>query len=221
MLPLAEALNNSSRRQAIKDITSGSYANPDVLLEQEFIKNNKVYLSMSEDDQIDAFFMVGWSTLPFQDQQIDCVFLGLSAAKPEHKGTRLVPALYNRFFLDAKCRAQETGHAVAWWFHTASPIVAGLMWRLADGISPSPEGLMSDQQALLLNAIQEKYGFLPYRDKSVPYVLRQVARARYTTSETARLTARSERCPCLLDRLQVRENEGDRLLFVGRCYPPA
>jgi hypothetical protein len=68
LLPLAEALNNSSRRKAIEDITSGSYANPDVLLEQEFIKNNQVYLCMSEDDQIDAFFMVGWSTLPFQDQ---------------------------------------------------------------------------------------------------------------------------------------------------------
>jgi hypothetical protein len=189
LLPLVEALNHSSHGQAIESITSGSYANPGVLLEQEFIKNNEVYLSISENGQLDAFFMVGWSTLQFLDQQIECVFLGLSAAKPEHKGTRLVPSLYNRFFCDAKSRAQNTGRPVAWWFHTASPIV--------------------------------KYNFLPYRDESVPYVLRKVARARYVPSETARLTSRSERRPSLLDQLQVREDYGDRMLFVGRCCPLA
>jgi hypothetical protein len=221
LLPLAEALNDSNHRRAIEGITSSSYSNPDILLEQEFVKNNQIYLSMSENGQVDAFFMVGWSTLPFQDHNIDCVFLGLSAAKAEHKGTRLVPSLYNRFFLDARCRARDTGRAVAWWFHTASPIVAGLMWRLADGISPSPEGQMSDEQAVLLNAIQEKHGFLKYRDKSAPYVLRRIAKARYAPSETARLTARSGRRPSLLDLLQVREDQGDRLIFVGRCDPPA
>jgi hypothetical protein len=219
-LPLVDALNNPSYSQAIENITSDSYANPGVLLEQEFIKNNEVYLSISENGQLDAFFMVGWSTLRFQDQEIDCVFLGLSAVKPEHKGTRLVPSLYSRFFSDTEIQAQSAGRAVAWWFHTASPIVAGLMWRLADDIGPSPDGIISDEQMQLLGAIQEKYGLVPYRDASVSYVLRQIAQARYAPSETARLAARSERHPSLLDKLQVREDTGDRLLFVGRCCPP-
>jgi hypothetical protein len=221
LLPLVEALNHSSHGHAIESITSDSYANPGVLLEQEFIKNNEVYLSISENGQLDAFFMVGWSTLQFLDQQIECVFLGLSAARSEHKGTRLVPCLYSRFFRDAESRAQNTGRPVAWWFHTASPIVAGLMWRLANDIGPSPDGIISDQQMQLLTAIQDKYNFLRYRDESVPYVLRKVAKARYVPSETARLTSRSERRPSLLDQLQVREDYGDRMLFVGRCCPPA
>lgn len=126
-LPLAAALENPVFRKGISKITSHSYTNADVLLDQEFRKNNHVYLSLSSDQQLEAFFMVGWSHLLLHGHLIDCVFLGLSAATPTLKGTSLVPNLYRQFFQHATEAAKVSNRPVAWWFHTASPIVAGLM----------------------------------------------------------------------------------------------
>jgi len=218
-LPLEEALGNREYCQAIATITGGSYVNPDVLLEQEFVKNNHIYLSVSETGQVEAFFMVGWSTVQLEGAIFDCVFLGLSATSPEFKAKGLVSPLYTRYFSDAQSRADITGRPVSWWFHTASPIVAGMMWHMMSDIGPSPDGTMSDIKMQLLEAIQAKFGLVNYRDPSAPYVLRRIAKARYDADETARIAARSRRHPSLLTKLHIQEEDGDRMLFVGQFHP--
>jgi hypothetical protein len=218
-MPLADALMRPEYTQAITAITACSYTNPDALLEQEFVKNNQIYLSVSEQDRVEAFFMVGWSTIRLQEEQFDCVFLGLSATNPELKGKGLVSPLYTRYFSDAQQRANTTARPVAWWFHTASPIVAGMMWRMMSDIGPAPDGAMSDTKLRLLEAIQAKFGFAPYRDSSIPYVLRNIAKARYGADEISRLAARNRRGSSLLTQLNICEEAGDRMLFVGQFYP--
>jgi hypothetical protein len=89
-IPLAEAVADTSIGADISSITAESYSNPGVLLSQEFAKNNQVYLSLSSEGQLEAFFMVGWSEINLHGAPIDCVFLGLSAVTAKRKGSGIV-----------------------------------------------------------------------------------------------------------------------------------
>jgi len=218
-IPLAEAVADTSIGADISSITAESYSNPGVLLSQEFAKNNQVYLSLSSEGQLEAFFMVGWSEINLHGAPIDCVFLGLSAVTAKRKGSGIVLTLYGRFFHDAAQIANSRNRPVAWWFHTASPIVAGVMWKIADDIGPQPDGTLSAEQHVLLRAIQDRYNFLPYRDERMPCVLRRFAQARYARDEVSRLNARRARDRSILDDWNIDEAAGDRVLFVGQSLP--
>jgi hypothetical protein len=218
-LPLADAISNPAIEVAISKIASSSYVNYEVILSQELEKNTEIYLSLSKDEDVEAFFMVGWSTLRLHGQSIDCVFLGLSATTPAKKGGGLAISLYRRFLHDAVQTATLRRQAVAWWFHTASPIVAGVMWHLVDDIGPTPDGFLSSDHLDLLAAIQERYNFAAFKDQHIPCVLRRFAQARYSPAEVERLNARKEKTNTLLGRWQIDETVGDRVLFVGKCLP--
>ena len=218
-LPLANAIADSALRESIWSITAESYANPDILLGQEYKKNNQVYLSLTLDGTVEAFFMVGWSDIELHDKRLDCVFLGLSAVTTARKGGVLAVNLYRRFFEDAGKVSASSGQAVTWWFHTASPIVAGILQRLRPDMSPHPDGAVLSAHRDLLAAIQRSHGFTPFLDPGIPCVLRGFAQARYAPSEVARLESRSSRNLSLIDRWKVDESSGDRVLFVGECHP--
>jgi hypothetical protein len=220
-LPLPKALEDSSIRNSILEITQESYSNPSVLLEQEFEKNNEIYMSFSSDERLDAFFMVGWSKLLLNARYVDCVFLGLSAVRAERKGGSLAVRLYRAFFSDADAVSMSSGLPVAWWFHTASPIVAGVMWRIASDIGPRMDGHLSISQQQLLTSIQAKHDFTRHRDVEIPFVLRGIAKARYAPLEVARLDSRRARQESPLEKWRVDEAAGDRALFVGQCSPPS
>jgi hypothetical protein len=211
---LEEALSSRTIRAAIEEITAQSYANPDVLLAQEFQKNNTAYLSLASAGEVEAFFLVGWSNISVDHVDYDSVFLGLSAVRPALKGGRHAVSLYRAFFNDAAKRA-SSARPVTWWFHTASPIVAGVMWRIAPNIGPSRTGELSDRQLSLLQAIAQKHGFGQFQQPDHPFILRGVARARYSTDETARLASRESRHLSQISAWNIRESEGDRLLFIG------
>lgn len=214
-MSLNEVLKSDDFKTAIEEIAAQSYSNPDVLLEQEFKKNNTAYLSIDANGKVQAFFLVGWSTLEVGDRERDCVFLGLSAVRKELKGGALAVSLYRAFFQDAKQYASKTGTSVAWWFHTASPIVAGVMWRVAPNIGPSKDGMMSSRHLELLNAIVKHFGFVPFQHPELPFILQAIAKARYSVTETARLGSRLSRQASPLTGWNIQERAGDRLLFVG------
>jgi hypothetical protein len=218
-LSLIDALAETSLKASISDITSESYSNPGVLLVQEFRKNNQIYLSLSPNGRLEAFFMVGWSEIVLHGQSIDCVFLGLSAATSMRKGSGLALTLYRRFFHDAIQAANVSNRPVAWWFNTASPIVAGVMWRLAKDIGPKPDGTLSARHQELLTSIQDRYNFSPFKDGQVPCVLRGFAQARYSPVEVARLSARRTKESSILDHWHINEAARDRVIFVGQCFP--
>jgi hypothetical protein len=218
-LKLSDAISDPAIESEIISITASSYTNHSILLSQELKKNNQIYLSFSLEDKLEAFFMVGWSTINLHGNSIDCVFLGLSATSPEKKGGNLVPALYRHFFHDATQAANLSNRPVAWWFHTASPIVAGVMSRIVGNIGPSLEGILSTEQQNLLTAIQDHFNFTPFKDEHIPCILRNFAQARYAPAEVDRLNARKNKRPSLLESWNINEAAGDRVIFVGYCFP--
>ncbi len=218
-MSLSDALARPEISRGIHKIATTSYENPGVLLGQEFKKNNRVYLACSKDAEIEAFFMVGWSTLRFLGETVDCVFLGLSGVAPGRKGSFLAPRLYRKFLIDAAWTAREREQRVVWWFHSASPIVAGVLWKLSDTIGPTPEGFLSNQHAALLEAIQRHYNLRRYRDPRHVCVLRGYAQARYSVIEVDRINTRKGRGESLMERWDIRESSGDRLMFIGWADP--
>lgn len=218
-LPLSNAIAESAVKESVWRITAQSYANPDILLGQEYKKNDQVYLSSTEDGTVEEFVMVGWSHIDLHDKRLDCVFLGLSAVITARNGGILAVNLYRRFFEDAGKVAASSGQPVTWWFHTASPIVAGILQRLRPDMSPRPDGAVLPAHRDLLAAIHRRHGFTPFLDPGSLCVLRGFAQARYAPSEVARLKSRSSRNLSLLHHWRIDESSGDRVLFVGECHP--
>jgi hypothetical protein len=221
LLDLSDALTTPSMRRAIEDITGENYANAPILLEQEYEKNNKIYLHQDEAGQLDAFFMVGWSKVDGIEGQT--VFLGLSSVSNRAKARGIGKSLYRAFFDDAAEFVQSTGMNVTWWFHTATPVVANSIWNIAQETSPSPDGSFTESNRRVVEIIKAHYGMAPHTCTSHPFVLRGYAKARYALDEAQRIGAyfASGHEGHLLNRLAIDERNGDRVLFMGQILSPS
>jgi GNAT superfamily N-acetyltransferase len=217
---LADALATVEVKTAIETISGENYQNAPVLLEQEYQKNNQIFL-YREEEAIRGFFMVGWSVVRCAEDDQTCVFLGLSSVSPDYKGKGIGGRLYRAFMEDGRAWELAQGRQLVWWFHTASSVVARSFWKIASEIAPQPDGRCDDELLWILRCISQAYGMDAYASGSVPFLLRGYAKARYASSEVERLDAlRAGAGEDLLSRLGVNERNGDRLLFVGRI-PPA
>jgi hypothetical protein len=221
LLDLSDALTTPATRRAIEDIAGENYANATILLEQEYEKNNKVYIHQNEAGQLDAFFMVGWSKVDGIEGQT--VFLGLSSVSNRAKARGIGKSLYRAFLGDAAELVQSTDINVTWWFHTATPVVANAFWNIAQEMAPRPDGSFSESNRRIVEIIKEHYGMDAYTCCSHPFVLRGYAKARYALDEVQRIgayfTGTNE--DHLLKRLAIDERNGDRVLFTGQIVSPA
>lgn len=213
---LTEALDTQTIRQEIERIAGENYRNAPLLLEQEYYKNNQVYL-YSVDGKVQGFFMVGWSRIGLEDDGFDSVFLGLSSVSPQFKGQKIGGSLYRAFVADAQqWQVAEQREAIC-WFHTASSVVAQAWWKITDQIVPQPDGQCSGDLLTKLERIKSEYGMKYFASLEYPFLLRGYAKARYSSDETDRLNQlREGREDDLLSTLNVNEANGDRLLFVSR-----
>jgi hypothetical protein len=215
-LLLSDALADIEVKAAIEAIAGENYQNAPVLLEQEYQKNNRIFL-YREQGVIRGFFMVGWSLVRCAAQDQPCVFLGLSSVSPAHKAKGIGGCLYRAFIEDGRAWELAQGGQLVWWFHTASSVVARSWWNIASEIAPQPDGQCDDHLLGLLRCISRAHGMDAYASESRPYLLRGYAKARYASSEVARLNAlRANSEEDLLSRLGIDERNGDRVLFIGR-----
>jgi hypothetical protein len=214
--PLVDALASPMTKSAIERIAGENYQNPRILLDQEYAKNNQIFLYQS-DEGIQGFFMVGWSVIQCGGQELDTVFLGLSSVSGVQKGKGIGGKLYRAFVRDAQHWEAKTQRPLIWWFHTASSVVAHSWWKIASDIAPDSNGECSEDLLGKLSCIKAAHGMNRFGSKELPYLLKGYAKARYALSEVDRLsTLRAGLSEDLLVRLQVDERMGDRLLFVGR-----
>jgi hypothetical protein len=209
---------SAEQSAAIEAITAENYANPEVLLAQEYHKNDRVYLYHDEENVIRGFFMVGWSRLVCGAKETDSVFLGLSSITNSHKGRGAGGLLYRAFFRDALEREAMSGFVVRWWAHTATPAVPRACWQFIPDIAPMPDGTYSPENLAYVGCLQERYGLSPYVCSQHPFVLRAYAKARYSTLEQQRIRESGLKGKGfdLLAGLGVDESKGDRLMLVGR-----
>jgi hypothetical protein len=216
LLDLSDALATPTARRAIEDIAGENYANASILLEQEYSKNNKVYIHQNDAGQPDAFFMVGWSKVDGVEGQT--VFLGLSSVSNRVKSRGIGKSLYRAFFDDAAESMRLTGIQVTWWFHTATPAVANAFWNIAQETVPRPDGSFNESNRRIVEIIKRHYGMDSYACSSHPFVLRGYAKARYALDEVQRIEAyfAGANQDHLLKRFAIDERNGDRVLFMGQ-----
>jgi hypothetical protein len=157
LLDLSYALSMPFR-STIEEIAGESYANASVLLEQEYEKNNKIYIHRDQSGQPNAFFMVGWRKVDGIDGHT--VFLGLSSVSNRAKSMGLGKRLYQRFLNDATEVVRSTGVPVTWWFHTATPVVANAFWKISNDTTPRPDGGFTESDRHRIEVIKEAYGIL-------------------------------------------------------------
>ena len=211
---LPEALSDSRIFTAIREITDPHYQNPLVLLDQEAINNDHIYLSW-RGSALDGFFMTGWQEASKAGQRDGCVYLGLSGVHPSQRGKGLGTRLYRRFLLDSESWVTRTERPLWYWFYTASPFAASAWHRMVPSLSPSPIGDYDPRALHLLESLAPKHGWAPHRCPRHPFLLRKFATARYAQNETEAFISSGAGDSGFLSRMAVDEQSGDRVIFVG------
>src|SRR3954451_22138774 len=96
-----------ARLQAsLADIVAASFVDDVCKLESEFERRDTLYLLRGERDEVLSFFLVSWDTLEVEGQQVPTLNAGLTAARPDQKGTGTSIELYRHAVSEAREREQ-------------------------------------------------------------------------------------------------------------------
>jgi hypothetical protein len=161
--------------------------------------------------------MNSWRSLNARADIVGSVYLGLSGVATSRRGCGLGSALYRRFLQDAEDWSKHrSGMPLRWWFYTASPLAAAAWWRLAPSMEPLKDGTVSDPACCRLDELEGEFGWGGHRDQHWPFVLRNIAQARYSLTEAATVGENINKAPgSLFDLTHLDETAGDRLVFLG------
>jgi hypothetical protein len=185
-------------------------------LEREFDRCDTLYLLRDQRGDVSCLFLVAWETLEVDGRVVPALYTGLSAARPDQKGTGRVVRLYDHCVSEARQWEQCHGAKLVVWGTTATPSVLSAARRVFANAQPSDDGTYSEGSARVARAVARRLGVaLPAG--AHPFVLPRLATGvRYTAEERRRIDAvcRAKRFS-LFDRLGVEEARGDRLLFVA------
>jgi hypothetical protein len=196
-----------------------SFIDASELVAEEVRRCNVAYLLIDDTGELGAFFLVGWREGDLPAPGVHDVYLGLSAARQGAKGRGLAGSLYRAFQRDAAAWEAAHGQRLLVWFTTASPVVVAAGWHLFADPEPRPDGSFSATRAQMLSAIMETEGLTARACSLHPFVLRGVARARYSIEETERLSALGATAASdMLAQLRINEKAGDRLVCTA-CIP--
>lgn len=214
MNPIFEKKNISELTQREKDeilcIVNPYYSNPQTIVLQELKNNNIIYLSKSLDNCLTSFFMVRF------EKDLNSVYLGLSCASKENNTPNSASKLYAIFTLDCYKYQSETNVKLILYGTTATPIVFTTLPKIWDDVKPGIHGEYTAQDKAVIEEIKTNWGYAPY-STSHPFVLKGIAKARYSEQEKQRLRAFEEKNNLnTFKLLNINEEEGDRLLITCR-----
>jgi hypothetical protein len=195
-----------------------TYVDAPAFMEEEYRKNDRIYLLRDAAGALAAFFLVGWQRMELDGVERQTVFLGLSAARETGRG--LARQLYAAFNADARAWQAQHGERILVWFTTATPIVCGVAWRIFSETEPRPDGTFSAKTAATARQVLRTRDLERKLDAAHPFVLRGAATTRYSASELTRIAAVDyEPAGALLSRLTIDERRGDRILFLAHVPP--
>jgi hypothetical protein len=203
-------------KESIADIVATSFVDNVGLLEIEFERRDTLYLLQDERGEVLSFFMVSWDTLEIDGRQVPTLNAGLTAARPDQKGTGKSIRLYRHVVSEAQERERLLRRKLIVWGTLASPIAYRIARKVFADLQPALDGTYSDDSEQVARAVRRKLG-IAQTAGAHPFVFpRLVAGVRFTEAERRRL---ADVCRAksfsLFDRLGIGEARGDRLLFVG------
>ena len=207
---------------AVAAIAAASFHDETGRLDRELARCDTVYLSRDEHDEVACLFLVAWETLDVNGDTRPALYTGLSAARPDRKGTGATVRLYKRCVGDAREWERRHRQRLTVWGSTATPSVFFAAQRLFAGTQPDEAGNYTEDAARVARAIARRLGLCP-APGAHPFVFSGAAAGvRYTDDERRRIAAvcRAKRFT-LFEQLGVDETRGDRLLFVTAIPPTA
>src|SRR5262249_19523830 len=154
-------------------------------------------------------------------RQVPTLNAGLTAARPDQKGTGTSIRLYRHAVSEAQEREQVQQRKLIVWGTLASPIAYRIARKVFANLQPSLDGTYSEDAERVARAVQRKLR-VAQTPGAHPFVFpRLVAGVRFTEAERRRL---ADVCRAksfsLFDRLGIDEVRGDRLLFVAAVPDP-
>jgi hypothetical protein len=208
-------------QKQITNIVSPSYEDSTTLLAREIKSCNEIYLAKDQNQQIHSFFMIGWSDLVVDNQQIPAVYLGLSATSATTKNRGYVRLLFEKFFKEAYAWEEKNQQKLVLWHTTASPSIFHAFNLLLDYNEPDKDGDYTDAGQKIALAICQKKGWQQNVSSQHPFVLHGVAEnTLYSKEEFSRLGKICQKNNfTLFNQLNINERKGDRLLRISRLSP--
>lgn len=196
----------------VREIVAPYYLDPSALIDRELSKCSDCWLGFV-DGRLHAFFMVEW------DFDAHTAYLGLSGTSSKTRKSGLVQRLYGAFITEGRAWEMTHQRRLLLWGTTASPVALRVVQTMFVESSPGRNGQYSMEDAKFVHQLRRSLGL--HSSVGHPFVARGMAVAtRYTRDETVRNRRYAlEHGVDLLEKLGVREEEGDRLIFL--CRLPA
>jgi hypothetical protein len=197
-------------------VAAPSYDGAPAVLDYEANLSDELYV-LTDALGIRCFFMCASVELASGPARQPAVFMGLSAAREELKGTGEVRQLFLEFARDVREREARHGRRELLFATFATPSTHRTFELLFDEVAPTAGGDYDEQYRPWLPEI---CSFLRAAgDPNVPFRLPSHARGtRYSAAETARIASICQRKNFdLFTRLDVDERRGDRLILCARA----
>lgn len=208
-------------KASIAGIVAASFVDEASRLEREFERRDTLYFLEDERGGVLSFFMVSWDTLEIDGRQVPTLNVGLTAARPDQKGTGSSIRLYRHVVAEAQRRERLLERKLIVWGTLASPVAFLIARRIFANLQPSLEGAYDEEAEATARAVRRKLGSAEPAGAHPFLFTRLIAGVRFTEPERRRLAGFCRtRSFTLFDRLGLDEARGDRLLFVA-AVPPA
>lgn len=161
-------------RSEVAAIAGASFIDTVSRLDREFQHCDTLYLVRDGSGQIACFFMVAWETLDVEGESWPALYTGLSATRPDLKGSGRVFRLYNHCLYEAQQWEARHGRRLTLWGMTATPSVYFAARKLFTDTQPTDDGLYSNEAGRVARAIRRRLGF-PAADGTHPFVFHGIA----------------------------------------------
>ena len=124
----------------------------------EFERRDTLYLLRDERGEVLSFFMVSWDTLEIDGRQVPTLNAGLTAARPDQKGTGKSIRLYRHVVSEAQERERLQRRKLIVWGTLASPIAYRIAGKVFADWQPALDGTYSDDSEQVARAVRRKLG---------------------------------------------------------------
>ena len=190
------------------------------LLLSELKKNNRVYYYRKTGENIEAFFMTGWSEVSIHNEKRISIYLGLSCVNNQYKERKLGSKLYYEFTKEALELQSKISDKVLLYGTTATPVVLLTLPKIWDNVEPNQDGSYSNHGEKIIRRIQKELDLDKF-STGHPYVLKKIAfKTRYAESERIRFKDISEKFDLrTFEILDIDETQGDRMMIL--CNLPS
>ena len=213
-IPLEDFRRSNSLFADCRQLLTFYYIDPNVPLSYAIAHEaTHVYIERAESNSTSAVFFARMPEMIRPSLPL-VAYLGLSVIDRTRAVRGAITRLWSRFLQDAR-RSAGAGVVLA-WYRTATPFGLYPARFLLRNAVPRSCGAVDSNEVGVVRELRQAFDVPDSAPTEHPFVVRGYAQARYNESETSFIAARRRgRRKDLLNKLDVQEERGDRLIMFG------